>query len=146
MEPDDWGMPRRIVDGQDIKAARPPANVAFGQKVVRRANEQMLLSGSDAKLGQSSRTVVAHSPRSDFDEGQYRSVVAHEIDFAFCTAGRVIAGHENVAMAAEIPVSEGFAADAGLPSFVLFGFRGRIGVFGVFAQTFAGRPAHRLED
>jgi len=48
-----------------------------------------------------------------FYEGQGAAVVADEIDFTFDSRDGVVAGDECVALAAEVPVGEGFAADSG---------------------------------
>jgi hypothetical protein len=50
------------------------------------------------------------------------SVVADEVELAFGGARSEVAGYEDVALAAEIPVGIGFAADAGLAGGEFFGF------------------------
>jgi hypothetical protein len=69
-------------------------------------------------------------------------VTAH-INLAFRSAGSEIARDENVAVAAEIPVGVGFAANAGAPGFVFSCFgRGRFAL----AQTFSRSPADCLKN
>jgi hypothetical protein len=105
--------------------------VALGEEALRGASHDTLLIGGDAELGEGGE-IVAEGAGADFDEGEGFAVVADEIEFALDAARRLVAGHENIAVTAEIPVGVGFAADAGAAGgmFVLVG-----GV--VVAQAFA---------
>jgi len=61
------------------------------------------------------------------------AVVADQVELAFRGAGSEITGYEDVALAAEIPIGVGFAADACLASGELFFFA---------AETIGIRPEH----
>ena len=80
--------------------------------------------------------ILAKRAGADFYEGQGFAVVAYEIEFAFDAVGRVVAGDEDVAVAAEIPIGVGFAADAGAAG----GVFARERIVAIVAEAFAGGP------
>lgn len=67
------------------------------------------------------------------------AVVADHIEFAFCRAGREVAGDEDVAVSAEIPVGVGLAANTGLSSSEFLASGESSSLFS-FAEAFAGGP------
>jgi hypothetical protein len=69
------------------------------------------------------------------------AVVADEVEFAFYAARGVIAGDEDVAVAAELPISVSFAADAGAAG----GVFAVVGVM-IVAEPVAGSPVDELGD
>src|SRR5712664_3715481 len=142
VETDGGGVAGVVVDGEDVEAAGTIRNVAVGEEALCGAGDDALFVGGDAEFGESGE-IVAQSASADFDEGEGFAVVADEVEFAFYTARCVVAGNEDVAVAAEIPVGIGFATDAGAAGgeFALVG-----GGVGVVAQTFAGGPMDELED
>ena len=142
MEADFGGVAGLIVDGEEIEAAGAVRNVALGEKTLRGAGDDALFIGGDAEFGQRGE-FFAERARADFYEGQDFTVVADEIEFAFDAARRVIARDEDVAVAAEIPVGVGFAADAGTAGGV---FALGEGIIVIFAQAFARGPVDELED
>ena len=142
VQADNRGAAGMIVNGDDIEAAGAFGDVAFGKKVLGGANDDVLFIAGDAEFGEAGQAVVADGAGADFDEGESVSVVADEIEFAFDGARSVIAGDEDVAIAAEIPVGVGFAADAGTASSEFF-FAGGIG--DVIAEAAAGGPADGLK-
>src|SRR5487761_985425 len=62
--------------------------------------------------------------RFHFDESQHGAIIADQIDFAFVVKDAVIACDENVSMAAQVPIRECFAANAGAPRIFLRRFTG----------------------
>ena len=62
--------------------------------------------------------------RFHFDKGEDSAVVTHEIDFAFVVRDAVIAGDENVSMAAQVPIRKRFSANAGASRIFLRRFTG----------------------
>lgn len=143
METDDGGMTGGIVYGEDIETAGAFADVAFGEEMVSGAGDEMLFAGSDAEFGKGGE-VVANGAGADFNEGESFAVVADEVDFTFGSAWSEIPGDEDVAMAAEVPIGIGFAADAGPAGGEFSGFRGN-GMF-FFAKAAAGGEMDGKED
>jgi hypothetical protein len=85
----------------------------LAQESPRRAHNNALLVGGHAQFRQIRQRVVAHGARPHFHQCQRVAVVSDQIDFAFCSAGPVIARDEHVAMTPQVPVAVGFAADTG---------------------------------
>jgi len=134
------GVAGVVVDGEDVEAAGAIRNVAFGEEALGGAGHDALLVGGDAEFGECGE-IFAQRARADFYEGEGFAVVADEVEFAFEAARRVVAGYENVAVAAEVPVGVGFAADAGAAGGVFT----LVGVV-IVAEAFAGGPVDELED
>jgi hypothetical protein len=131
-----------VVDGEYVEAAGAVIEVAFGEKTLGGADYYPLLIGGDAEFRESGE-LFADGAGSDFDEGERSTVVTDEIDFTFAGVRSVVAGDEDVAETAKIPVSVGFAADAGLAG-LKFAFVG--GVFPGFAEAFACGDVEEVED
>jgi len=84
----------------------------LAQETPRRAHNDALLVGGHAEFRQSRQRIVAHGARPHFHKCQRVAVVSHQIDFAFRSAGHVIARYEHVAMTPQVPVAVGFAANS----------------------------------
>ncbi len=109
MKPDHRVAPGNIVDGEDVEARWTIADVVVGQEAMRGANQDALLAGRNAQLRKRSG-IFAEGARPDFDEGQGLPIVSDEVEFALDALGHVIFRDENIAVAAEIPVTVGFTA------------------------------------
>jgi len=142
VEADGGGVAGVIVDGEDVEAAGTIRNVAFGEETLCGAGYDALLVAGDAELRESGE-IFAQRASADFYEGEGFAIVADQIDFPFGAAGHEVARDENIAVAAEVLVGVGFAADAGAAGgvFTLVG-----GVRVIVTQAFAGGPADQLED
>src|SRR5271156_3975413 len=112
-------------DGEDVEAARGGFDVAGAQKLAGHAREVAALFpvhcffGGERRGPRGLRRLgrsrwLDNCARLYFDEGERLAVVADHINFAFDSWRREITGDKDVAVAAQIPVSVGFAADAGL--------------------------------
>lgn len=142
VEPNYWRPARLVINGEDVKAERTFGYVSLRKKMDCGASEEMLFSCSNAELRQS-RKIVAERASADLNEGERLAVIADHVELAFGGTRREIARDENVAVAAEVPVSVSFAANASSTSSRLSSFRRRR-VF--VAETLAGGPVDNLED
>jgi len=125
-----------------VEAARALADVALGEEALRGADDHALFVGGDAELGERGE-LFACGARAYFDEGEGITVVADQIDFAFGAARHEVACDEDVAVAPEIPVGVGFAANTGSAGYVFFRFRRRSVPL---AQSFSRGPVNDMEN
>src|SRR6266404_575080 len=141
VQPDHWRPPRTVVNGHNVKPAGTFADVAFCEKPLRGANDQVLFFPGNAEFGQC-RQVLPDRARSDFDKCQRLAIIADEIDLAFYTSRSVIAGHKDVPLPTQIPIGVGFSANSSAPGFQLFCIAGKALLF---AQTAKCSPVHRAK-
>ena len=132
-----------VVDGQHIEAAWTFANVAFGEKAFRGANDHMLLVWCDAEFRKRGH-LVAYRARSDFDKRKCFTVIADEVEFAFAAARRIVFRNEHIAVTAQIPVSVSLSANSSASCLLLLviGRNNRC----VITQTAPRGPGNRLID
>jgi len=97
--------------------ARSPRVRQFASMLMRVSTFTADLPGLSARAAlaqfrQNRQHIVAHGARPHFHKCQRVAVVSHQIDFAFRSAGHVIARDEHVAMTPQVPVAVGFAANS----------------------------------
>jgi hypothetical protein len=112
VQADGGGVAWLVVDCENVEAAGAIGDVAFGKKALGGAGDYALFVRGDAEFGECGE-VFADGAGANFDEGEGFAIVADEIEFPFYASRCVVAGDEDVAMAAEIPVGVCFAADPG---------------------------------
>src|ERR1700690_463641 len=128
VEANNWPGASARLDGEHVEAAGGHINAAHACELVRHALQVaalVLIYGFFwARLAGFFRRA-----RFYFDEGEGAAVVADHINFAFDSGRGVVARDERVAVATEIPVGVGFAADSGAAGAIFGGGigRGRIG-------------------
>jgi hypothetical protein len=127
----DYGFAGARFDRQDIKAAGGFCNVACAQKLAGHAREVAALFPVHGFFGRLRRGAsrlrrreVGDGARLYFYEGERLAVVTYHINFAFDAGRGEIAGDEDVAVAVQVPVGVGFAADAGLARAMFGGIGG----------------------
>src|SRR5215472_9901703 len=86
------------------------------------------------------RRLLKPNRERPFRERERGTIAADDVDFAFNAGQIVIAGKHDIAVAAQIPVGIGFAADAAAPCEVFRGSRGS-GV-GLIGRTLAQRDLY----
>jgi hypothetical protein len=106
---------------KNVKAAAGGIDAARAKELARHAGEVAALVGVDGVFGSGLR-LCCRRTSFHFDEGEGAAVVADQIDFTFNAWNGVVARYQRVAVAAEVPVSEGFAADACLAGFGFCGW------------------------
>ena len=112
MEAEDGALAGAGFDGEDVEAALGGIDAAGAEELAGHAGEVAALVGVDGIFGSGLRG-GGGGAGFHFYEGEGAAVVADEIDFTFDSRDGVISRDEGITVAAEVPVGEGFAADAG---------------------------------
>src|SRR5271165_3306902 len=134
-------MAGMIVDGHNVETHRAIANAALAQKIMRSADQDVMLFLRDAELGQ--RGLPFHGGTgAHFDEDERVAVVADQVYFAFTARGRVIARDKEVAEAPQVPVSIRFPAHARLQRLLLLRIGGGVDAI---TQAMARLPAYQCK-
>src|SRR3989344_6329060 len=120
----------------DPPSSPPAGGLAPRQGAAPPPDDLLLLGGAPRALG---RPAGGGGAGFDFDEGEHGAVPADEVNLAPPVRGAVVAPDDGVALAAQVPVGVGLAADAR--------FAARLGLAGGFRGQAAPRrqPVHHAE-
>ena len=99
-------------DGHHVEAKGTLAQAPLGAKLARHARKVAPLVRRDGVFGQAKGAGFAGAGLH-LDEGQNLSVVTDQIDFALDAGHGEVARDDRVAVAAQVPIGECFAADSG---------------------------------